>query len=168
MGKMAKRTNTRRAGFWRAFKRREGGATAVEFALLLPLLMTILFAIIKFGILFGNYLQLTDGVREAGRTLAQARSSTTPFTSTTTALQTGAPGLTFNFANSGSTPPVTSVTVAGSACATDGACITRFASAVPGTSTVVLSQTYACDLQILFWDFAPNCQLTAATTELVE
>jgi Flp pilus assembly protein TadG len=45
----------------------ENGQTVAEFALMLPLLMIILLAIIQFGILFKNYLDLTDAVRAGSR-----------------------------------------------------------------------------------------------------
>jgi Flp pilus assembly protein TadG len=47
--------------------RKESGQTVAEFALVLPLLMVILLAIIQFGILFKNYLDLTDAVRAGSR-----------------------------------------------------------------------------------------------------
>jgi len=39
----------------------------VEFALLLPILITILLAIIEFGFMFNAYLSLTNGAREGAR-----------------------------------------------------------------------------------------------------
>ncbi len=45
----------------------EGGAALVEFAIILPLLLIIVFGIIGFGLIFNHKLSLTDGAREAGR-----------------------------------------------------------------------------------------------------
>lgn len=45
----------------------EGGAVAVEFALLLPLMIIILFAIIEFGIAITHVLAYASGAREGGR-----------------------------------------------------------------------------------------------------
>jgi Flp pilus assembly protein TadG len=50
----------------------------VEFTLVLPVLLVILFGIIQFGITFGNYVALTDAVRAGARTAAVSRSSTDP------------------------------------------------------------------------------------------
>ena len=48
----------------------------VEFTLVLPILLVVLFGIIQFGITFGNYVALTDAVRAGARTAAFSRSST--------------------------------------------------------------------------------------------
>lgn len=45
----------------------EDGAALVEFAIVLPLLLIIVFGIISFGLIFNDKLSLTDGAREAGR-----------------------------------------------------------------------------------------------------
>ncbi len=47
--------------------RREGGAAAVEFALVTPLLLTLLFGIIDYGIWFSDSIAVRQGVREAAR-----------------------------------------------------------------------------------------------------
>ena len=47
--------------------RGEDGAAAVEFALLLPLLVLLLFGIIQFGIAFNARIQATNAAREAAR-----------------------------------------------------------------------------------------------------
>jgi Flp pilus assembly protein TadG len=47
--------------------RGEGGQALTEFALVLPLLFVLIFAVIEGGITMNNYLQLTDAVRVAAR-----------------------------------------------------------------------------------------------------
>ena len=47
--------------------RREDGAAAVEFALLLPLLVLMLFGLIQFGIAFNTKIQATNAAREGAR-----------------------------------------------------------------------------------------------------
>jgi Flp pilus assembly protein TadG len=49
----------------------------VEFVLVLPILMVILFGIIQFGITFSNYVALTDAVRAGARSAAVSRLSPT-------------------------------------------------------------------------------------------
>jgi Flp pilus assembly protein TadG len=53
--------------------RRSDGQTLVEFALVLPLLALLLFGIIQFGIVFNNYVTLTDAVRAGARKAAVSR-----------------------------------------------------------------------------------------------
>jgi Flp pilus assembly protein TadG len=50
--------------------RREGGASAVELALIFPLLALLLFGIIEFGIAFLQIQSIRTGVREGGRIAA--------------------------------------------------------------------------------------------------
>jgi Flp pilus assembly protein TadG len=148
----------RAMNLWAEAATRDEGASAVEFALVLPVLLMVLTAIMAFGITFNNYEQLTDGVREAERIFSSGRSSTTPYTLATTALQTGTPGLTFK-----NIKPT--FTVNGAACASDAGCVTALSSAQGLPSS--LTATYACTLAIVGVAL-PACNLSASTTELVE
>jgi Flp pilus assembly pilin Flp len=47
--------------------RKENGTTAVEFALILPVFIVIIFAILEFGIVFNNWIALTYAAREGVR-----------------------------------------------------------------------------------------------------
>ena len=58
--------------------RNENGQTMVEFALVLPVLVVLLFGIIQFGTAFNNYLSLTDAVRAGARVAAVSRQSSDP------------------------------------------------------------------------------------------
>jgi Flp pilus assembly protein TadG len=53
--------------------RKEQGQTLVEVAIGLPVLLLVLFAILQFGIVFKNYLALTDAVRVGARVGAVSR-----------------------------------------------------------------------------------------------
>jgi Flp pilus assembly protein TadG len=53
--------------------RNEQGQTMTEFALVLPVLALILFAVIQFGIVFNNYITLTDATRAGARKAAVSR-----------------------------------------------------------------------------------------------
>jgi Flp pilus assembly protein TadG len=63
----------------------EGGQTMVEFALVLPILAMLLFGVIQFGIVFNNYVTLTDAVRAAARKAAVSRQAASPVGATQTA-----------------------------------------------------------------------------------
>jgi Flp pilus assembly protein TadG len=54
-------------------RKREQGQTMAEFTLVLPVLAILLFGIIQFGIVFNNYLAVTDAVRAGARQAAVAR-----------------------------------------------------------------------------------------------
>ncbi|HWN20971.1 MAG TPA: TadE family protein [Gaiellaceae bacterium] len=56
----------------------EKGQTATELALVLPVFCLLLFGIIQFGILFNNYVTLTDAVRAGARTAAVSRHEPSP------------------------------------------------------------------------------------------
>jgi Flp pilus assembly protein TadG len=53
--------------------RSQQGQTMTEFALVLPVLALILFAVIQFGIVFNNYITLTDATRAGARKAAVSR-----------------------------------------------------------------------------------------------
>ena len=61
----------------RRIKRQEGQAL-VEFAIVIPLLLLIVLGIMQFGILFNNYLTLTDAVRAGARQAAVSRTDVDP------------------------------------------------------------------------------------------
>jgi Flp pilus assembly protein TadG len=46
----------------------ESGQALTEFAVVMPLLFVLIFAIVEGGVMMNNYLQLTDAVRVAART----------------------------------------------------------------------------------------------------
>lgn len=71
----------------------ERGQALVEFALVLPLFLTLLFAIIQFGIAFNNYLVLTDAVRSGARVAAVSRTTTDPQTAAESAVRRAAVNL---------------------------------------------------------------------------
>ena len=50
----------------------------VEFAIALPVLCLILFAVIQFGIVFNNYIALTDATRAGARKGAVSRQTSDP------------------------------------------------------------------------------------------
>src|SRR2546423_5474840 len=54
------------------------GQTMTEFAIVLPVLCLLLFGVIQFGILFNNYVTLTDAVRAGARKAAVSRQASDP------------------------------------------------------------------------------------------
>ena len=59
-------------------KKNEQGQAVTEFALILPILALLLFAVIQFGIAFNNYITVTDAVRVGARKAAVSRQAADP------------------------------------------------------------------------------------------
>lgn len=55
---------------WGGLRRDERGAAAIEFALLLPVLLLLFFGIIQFGLLFSVHSSMQNASREAARAVA--------------------------------------------------------------------------------------------------
>lgn len=64
-----------------------------EFALALPILAMLLFAVIQFGIAFNNYVTLTDATRAGARKAAVGRQSANPVGDCQTAVRNSATDL---------------------------------------------------------------------------
>jgi Flp pilus assembly protein TadG len=131
----------------------ERGQAAVEFALILPILMALLLGIIQFGIVFNNYVTITDAARAGARKAAVSRFLNDNGASAKTVARNSAEGL--NQADLG-------VTV--SACA-NGVC-SATAWNIPG-SDVVVTTTYPYSINILGWTVKAG-NLTSTTKERLE
>ena len=77
-------TNTR--DIHHKFLQRDDGQSLVEFVIVLPVLALLLFGILQFGVLFYNYLAITDAVRVGARAAAVKR-TTDPCGAAQTAIQ---------------------------------------------------------------------------------
>jgi Flp pilus assembly protein TadG len=73
--------------------RSERGQALTEFALALPVLALLLFAVIQFGIVFNNYVTLTDATRAGARKAAVARRLQDPNGSCVSAVRSSATDL---------------------------------------------------------------------------
>ncbi len=127
----------------RRITRDETGQTMAEFAIVLPVLCVLLFGIIQLGIVFNNYVTLTDAVRAGARTAAVSRSDGDPTGATTSAVRSSAADL--NQTNLGVT--VNSAWTAG--------------------TPVTVTATYPYSISLLGWVVASG-NLTSKTTERVE
>jgi Flp pilus assembly protein TadG len=132
--------------------------SALEFAIILPVLLTILLGIFQFGTVMNNYLVLTNAAAKGALNLALSRGTTTSYDSTITAIRNAAPNLD-------TTQITTTVTVNGSACSANTACGTAL---VAGTTASVRT-TYPCSLVIMGRNYAPSgCTLSAQTAQMVQ
>jgi Flp pilus assembly protein TadG len=135
------------------------GGPAVEFALVLPMLLLLLIGMIEFGLTLNNYIMLTEAVRSGARQFAISRGGTTPYTDAVNQIYGAAAGL--------DTSAVTiTLSVAGTNCTSDTLCQNELATNQGQPAKVVAS--YPCNLTFLGFDFYNNCTLSSQTTELVE
>jgi Flp pilus assembly pilin Flp len=73
--------------------RNEHGQTAVEFALVAPILIVLLLGIIQIGIAFHDYVTITDAARAGARQAIVARFGPGNFDAAKQAVRNSAPGL---------------------------------------------------------------------------
>lgn len=133
------------------------GATAVEFALILPVLSLLLFSMIAFGTTLYNYEVLAGATSTGARQFAVSRGSATPIANTKAIVYASAPGMN-------SSKIALGFLVSGTPCITEAACAAALQNGVPATVTLA----YPCNLSVLGINFAPNCMLGASTTARVE
>ena len=128
--------------------RSDRGQTMVEFALVVPVLCLVIFGIIQCGILYNNYITLTDATRVGARKAAVSRQTTDP---------SGPGGVakaaTIKAASGLKTPPLTVV-------------VTAPTGWTPGAD-VTVEATYPYELKLL-WFVAASGTLSSKTTERVE
>ena len=134
------------------------GVSAIEFAIISPIMITLMIGIFQFGVAMNHYLNLTNAAAQGALTLALSRGTTTPYTSTRAAITAAAPNLV---------PAQTTVTVKinGVACTTDATCSAALVAGLPA----LVKATYPCNLTVMGHNYAPSgCNLNAQTTQMVQ
>lgn len=135
------------------------GVAAIEFAFVAPMLLTLVVGAAIFGIALNNYIELTGAVQVGARQLAISRGTSSPYTSTVSAVDSALSNLT--------TSSLTlTISVNGTACSTDTSCANDYPSTPGGQATV--TGTYPCQLVVMGYNFAPSCTLSSSTTEMIE
>ena len=125
--------------------RREDGQAAAEFALVLPILCVMVFAIVQFGIAFNNYLTITDATRAGSRKAAVSRFSGD--LGAAAAATTRASAVDLNQSKLGVAVSATNWTIPG--------------------SVVTVTATYPYSLNILGWVIKSG-NITSTTVERLE
>jgi Flp pilus assembly protein TadG len=144
----------------RVLLRGEEGGPLVEFALVVPLMLTMITGIFAVGIAFNNQLSLTQAVGAGAQHLQVIRSTTSdPCADTFNSITAAAPNLkpsniTLTVTINNGTP------VVGNTCASSTAAL-QGAQGQP----VTVAATFPCNLQISGVKLAPGCQLGATVTE---
>ena len=121
----------------------ERGQSMTEFAIVLPILVVLLFGIVQFGILFNNYVTLTDAARAGARAAAVSRQAADPVGAATAAVQSSASDL--NQTNLG----------------------VNISSTWAPTAPVTVTATYPYSISLLGWVISSGT-LTTKSTEAVE
>ncbi|HEY6981081.1 TadE/TadG family type IV pilus assembly protein [Reyranella sp.] len=146
---------------WRRFvqiSRDTGGVSAIEFAIVAPVFVALVTGMLKFGIALSHYLILTSAAAQGAMTLALSRGTSTPYTTTTTAITNAAPSLT-------SSSITITTRINGTACSDDSGCSTAL---VAGQSAQV-TLTYPCDLTVMGINYkSGGCTLSASTAQIVQ
>jgi Flp pilus assembly protein TadG len=146
------------------------GAAAVEFALIVPVLLLIMLGIFVFGIAFGNYIMVTNAADAGTLQLTVSRGDSTPYTDTVNAVYASAPALkTCPIASASARPTglTISLTVNGTACSSDSTCQTALTPASAGQAASV-KVSYPCSLIIMQTNYLPSCTLTANSTGRIQ
>jgi len=145
-------------------RRTDAGQAILEFALVLPLLLTFLLGIIVLGIAFNNYLELTNATNIGAQLLSMSRGQTTnPCSTTSQAVYAAAPGLTQGSLQF-------TIVLKGTTVATNAANPTCSGAQqyLVASQNAQVTVTYPCNLKFFIYNPAPNCLLTAQTTEAIQ
>ena len=73
--------------------RDERGQTMVEFALVVPIICLVLFGVLQFGMLYNDYVTVTDASRVGARKAAVSRLAASPAAAAEAAARSSAAGL---------------------------------------------------------------------------
>lgn len=134
------------------------GVSAIEFAIVAPIFLALAIGVFKFSIALNNYMVVTNAAAQGAMTLALSRGTTSPYTSTTTAITNATPSLT-------AASITTTVKVNGTACTTDTGC----SSALAAGATALVTVTYPCNLTVMGVNFkSSGCTLSAQTAQMVQ
>jgi Flp pilus assembly protein TadG len=134
------------------------GVSAIEFAIISPVLLTIVLGIFQFGIAMNQYLNLTNAAAQGALTLALSRGTTTPYTSTTAAITAAAPNLA-------AAQTTITVRINGVACTNDATC----SAALLAGQAALVRATYPCNLVVMGVNYAPNgCTLSAQSAQMIQ
>jgi Flp pilus assembly protein TadG len=133
------------------------GVTILEFAIAAPVMLALGIGTFKFGAAMVHHVVLTNAAAQGALTLALSRGTTTPYGSTTTAINNAASTLT-------AANITTTVTINGTACSTDAACAALMTAGV----TAVVRTTYPCDLSVMGINYKSSCTISAQTAQMVQ
>ncbi len=161
--------------------RDRAGAAIVEFAIVLPLLIIVLFGILQFGIYFYEYVQVENAAATAERVFLQNRpfptpSSICPATCPNSCPYSNAVSAVQNSTSLSLTENNVAMSVGGTACASDSSCGAALCTAYSTTGSYSAAQTasvqvsYPCPSLLGSWIplFCPGGVVQATYTQRVD
>ena len=146
--------------------RHEEGQAIIEFAFVMPVLLTLVFGVITFGIALNNYLVLTNATNVSAQQLSISRGQTTdPCNTAAQAFYSAAPNLAQSSLSFSYTLNGTSYT--GTSCSSSSTTTGAAGNLVSG-QTAQLTVTYPCNLKFFGFNPASGCTLTAKISEVIQ
>ena len=133
------------------------GVSAIEFAIIAPVFLTICVGMLKFGIAINNYMLLNNGAAQGAMTMALGRGTATPYTTMVTAIDNAASSLT-------PSSITTTVKINGTACTSDSTC----SSALVAGATVTVITATPCDLTIMGVNYKSSCTVHGQSAMMVQ
>jgi Flp pilus assembly protein TadG len=143
------------------------GSVLVEFTLVLPVLLFLILGLAQFGIIFYDYILVTNAAATGARQFSISRLDNSAYTDTQSAITSAAANL------SGLT---ISMSVNGTACTTNAGCQTALQNAYTAATTppepVSVTVSYACSSNTIMpttlISLAGICPLTSTMQQPVE
>ncbi len=141
------------------------GSALVEFTIVFPVLIVLILGLAQFGLIFYNYIMVTNAAATGARVLALSRTDANGYTDTLTAI---------NSASSNLSGLTITMSVNGAACSSNSTCQTALVSASgtvpPEPASVTVS--YTCSANLIMPASLINlsgiCPLTSTMQQVVE
>jgi Flp pilus assembly protein TadG len=160
---LARKASVKIVARWR---REQNGSSMIEFALVLPVMLMAMMGIAAFGMALNNYISLTNATGVAARQLALSRGQTTdPCKLAANAVYGAAPLL-----SQSSIVIVTTINgniFKGNTCSSSSTTTGAAGDMTQGT-TVTLTASFPCTLNVYGKNYAPSCTMTAQTAEMIQ
>jgi len=143
--------------------RNEEGQALIEFALSVPILLTILLGLFSFGLVLNNYLILTNAANASAQVLSISRGQAIdPCATAAQAFYSAAPSLSQN--NLTFTIALGGKNVWGPA----GGTVTCSGATLVESQPAQITVSYPCSATLTGFSSMPSCNLTAQTAEAIQ
>ena len=147
----------------------EGGQSTAEFALIVPVLLLVVFGIIKFGALYNNYIQLTNAADAGARLFSIERGQATPCSDVqsqvdSTAATLASSNITLSLSSVTQNAPTT--TSNWSTSPTGQTCPWTTSDGLVSGNTATVSASYPWDLSFLGLKIVSSTMSVSATEQV--